>query len=146
MSDHQQHDLLAALGRAVDRARADRAAGTPGGSDQGDASAADRVDRADEPAQVEQVAEIKVEKNAGVEHDGLRGASRERDDAEGRTRQALPSRSAGELEHQIWEQRVPGTDIATTRVHLHVDDHGRVTMHEAIAAQLLVDAGWERAS
>ncbi|WP_193613144.1 hypothetical protein [Nocardioides lijunqiniae] len=49
-------------------------------------------------------------------------------------------------EAQVWERRVPGTDVAEVRVHLAVDDQGRVELHEAVVAQLLADAGWERAS
>lgn len=47
-------------------------------------------------------------------------------------------------ERQVWEQHVPGTDIPTQRLHLDVDDQGRTAVHEAVMAQLLADAGWER--
>lgn len=33
---------------------------------------------------------------------------------------------------------------AAAALHLEVDDEGRVRVHEAVLAQLLVDAGWER--
>lgn len=49
-------------------------------------------------------------------------------------------------EPQVWEQKVPGSDLAAQRLHLVVDDEGRVRLHEAVVAQLLHDAGWERAS
>ncbi|NYD43951.1 hypothetical protein [Nocardioides panaciterrulae] len=48
-------------------------------------------------------------------------------------------------EHQVWEQRIPGTDVPTTRLHIDIDDQGRARVHEAVLAQLLLDAGWERA-
>lgn len=48
-------------------------------------------------------------------------------------------------EHQVWEQRVAGSDVVTTRLHLEVDETGRARVHEAVLAQLLDDAGWERA-
>jgi hypothetical protein len=48
----------------------------------------------------------------------------------------------GEL--QTWERRVPGTDVAIQRALLQVDEHGVVELDEALAAQLLSEAGWER--
>lgn len=48
------------------------------------------------------------------------------------------------VEWQTWERRLGGTDVAEKRLHLEVDDQGRVRLHEAIVAQLLHDAGWER--
>jgi hypothetical protein len=48
-------------------------------------------------------------------------------------------------EPQVWEQKVPGSDLAAQRLHLQVDDEGRVRLHEAVVEQLLLDAGWERA-
>ena len=53
-------------------------------------------------------------------------------------------RDAGGAERQVWERRIPGTDVPLTRVHLEVDGEGRVRLHEALVAQLLHDAGWER--
>ncbi|CAI9417276.1 hypothetical protein [Nocardioides sp. T2.26MG-1] len=47
-------------------------------------------------------------------------------------------------ERQTWERRVAGTDIAEVRIHLDVDHEGRVRIHEALAARLLHEAGWER--
>ena len=49
-------------------------------------------------------------------------------------------------EQQVWERRVSGTDVPEVRLHLAVDHEGRVRLHEAMVVQLLVDAGWERAS
>lgn len=50
---------------------------------------------------------------------------------------------------QVWERPVvPGTDPrrdpVAARLHLEVDDEGPVRVHEAVLAQLLSDAGWER--
>ena len=45
---------------------------------------------------------------------------------------------------QTWERRVPGTDVAIERALLQVDEHGVVELDEALAAQLLSEAGWER--
>lgn len=47
---------------------------------------------------------------------------------------------------QVWERHLAGTDVAEQRIHLEVDDQGRVFVHEALLAQLLVDAGWERST
>lgn len=64
--------------------------------------------------------------------------------------QAPPDQSpgasrVGAVEAQLWEQRITGTDVATQRLHLVVDEHGRVTVHEAVLGRLLLEAGWERA-
>ena len=48
------------------------------------------------------------------------------------------------LDRQTWEKRLGGTDVAEKRLHLEVDPEGRVRVHEAVLAQLLHDAGWER--
>lgn len=48
------------------------------------------------------------------------------------------------IEAQVWEQRVPGTDVPVKRVHLEVNPDGRALVHEAILAQLFDHAGWER--
>ncbi|MDN4173937.1 hypothetical protein QWY28_13330 [Nocardioides sp. SOB77] len=48
-------------------------------------------------------------------------------------------------EQQVWERRIPGTDVPLTRVHLAIGPDGRALVHEAVLAQLLTDAGWERA-
>lgn len=48
------------------------------------------------------------------------------------------------VERQTWERRLGGTDIAEVRIHLEVDAEGRVRIHEALAARLLHEAGWER--
>lgn len=46
---------------------------------------------------------------------------------------------------QIWADPAPGdTGLHLRRLHLEVDDTGHVRIHEALAAQLLTDAGWER--
>lgn len=55
-------------------------------------------------------------------------------------------RAGRPAEVQVWEQRVPGSDLAAQRLHLEVDDEGRARVHESVLAQLLSDAGWERAS
>lgn len=47
-------------------------------------------------------------------------------------------------EHQVWERRLAGTDIAETRMFLTIDGQGRAHVHEAILVTLLRDAGWER--
>lgn len=49
-----------------------------------------------------------------------------------------------EDEVQIWEKRITGTDVAERRLHLAVNDQGRVTVHEVVLVQLLDAAGWER--
>lgn len=56
---------------------------------------------------------------------------------------SIESRPAGP---QTWERRLGSTAVAATRMHLDVDDQGRVHVHEALLAQLLLDAGWERTS
>lgn len=48
------------------------------------------------------------------------------------------------VERQTWERRLGGTDVAEVRIHLEVDTEGRVRLHEALAARLLHEAGWER--
>lgn len=49
---------------------------------------------------------------------------------------------------QLWtrpEKRpAPGVRRPEMRLHLVVDDTGRALVHEAVLAQLLTDAGWER--
>lgn len=47
-------------------------------------------------------------------------------------------------ERQVWEKRLGGTDVVEKRLHLEVDAEGRVRLHEALAARLLHEAGWER--
>lgn len=47
-------------------------------------------------------------------------------------------------ELQVWEKRLSGTDVAEQRMHLAVNDEGRVSVHEALLVQLLDAAGWER--
>lgn len=53
---------------------------------------------------------------------------------------------SGSAERQTWERLVPGSDVAEQRIHLEVDDQGHARVHEALLAQMLVDAGWERTS
>lgn len=60
----------------------------------------------------------------------------------GRRTRCTPASTIAEL--QTWERRLGGTDIAEVRIHLEVDDQGRVRLHEALAARLLHEAGWER--
>lgn len=52
-------------------------------------------------------------------------------------------------DHQVWERPVvPGTDPrvdpVAARLILEIDAQGRAHVHEAVLAQLLTDAGWER--
>lgn len=54
-----------------------------------------------------------------------------------------PERIAPTAE-QTWELRVAGTDVALQRMVLDVGHDGRVTVHEALLAQLLTEGGWER--
>ncbi len=56
---------------------------------------------------------------------------------------------APETERQVWEKPVvPGTDPrvdpVAARLLLDIDHEGRARVHEAVLAQLLLDAGWER--
>lgn len=53
------------------------------------------------------------------------------------------------VEQQTWERPVvPGTDPrvdpVAARLLLDIDHEGRARVHEAVLAQLLHDAGWER--
>lgn len=45
---------------------------------------------------------------------------------------------------QAWERRLAGTPVTDMALHLLIDDQGRAYVHEAVLAQLLTDAGWER--
>lgn len=51
-------------------------------------------------------------------------------------------------ERQTWTRPAVlgtvGQVRAETQLHLEVDSEGRARVHEAVLAQLLVDAGWER--
>lgn len=48
------------------------------------------------------------------------------------------------VERQTWERRIPDTDRTELAIHLEVDAEGRVRLHEAVLARVLVEAGWER--
>lgn len=119
-------------------------AGAAPGDEVVDAGAYAGVDLTQHPDEGVQISEI--EGLDEVEHVGLREASGDQDAAEQSSRSGSTSRSHPEAEPQVWEQKVPGSDLALTRLHLQVDDEGRVRLHEAVVAQLLHDAGWERAS
>lgn len=52
------------------------------------------------------------------------------------------------MTRQVWERRVPGTDVAVVRVEVEVDESvgiAWIELSEAQAGEILVDAGWERA-
>ncbi|WKN47133.1 hypothetical protein [Nocardioides sp. Arc9.136] len=136
--------LLAALGRAVERAREDRrAASAPPADGEGDTGAQDHEDGSAEPP--DQVQGLEVDGQGKIEHGGLQAASRVHVDAEESTPSYLPSCPTEAADQHTWERRVPGTDVPLTRVHLAFDETGRALVHEAVLAQLLADAGWERA-
>lgn len=46
---------------------------------------------------------------------------------------------------QVWERRVPGSDVAVEKAVVDVRPDGFVKVEESLLAQLLLDAGWERA-
>lgn len=47
-------------------------------------------------------------------------------------------------ERQTWERHIPGTDVPELRIVFDIEPDGRVRLHEAVVAQLLDAAGWER--
>jgi len=115
--------LLAALQRSVDRARADRCEREP--NELTDRAAEAIIGQAEADRELRAPAPPCMECGPGyrIGDEGCRHTARER---------------------QTWEKRLGDTDVAEKRMHLEVDDQGRVRIHEALVVQLLVDAGWER--
>lgn len=53
------------------------------------------------------------------------------------------------MTRQVWERRVPGTDVPVQRVEVLVDETtglAEIVGTEATVGAVLVDAGWERAT